>query len=112
MLTINISDIFLGLPHFHKWAWAAALTYLLMTCYFTINWLIFSARHPSSIPEEKFLSMVMFAITSILWPLGIIASCVEIIKTKQIKVSMAIACLVTLLMFSISLYLVEISKLS
>ncbi|MDJ0619222.1 MAG: hypothetical protein QNJ63_21190 [Calothrix sp. MO_192.B10] len=105
MLSINIFDMAQGLPNFHHISLALALTYLLVSCYFMINWLIFSIRNPSSIPEEKFLSVVMFAMTTLLWPLGIITSFVQIVKTKKIKLSIAIACLITLFIFSIMAYL-------
>lgn len=107
MLIVNISDIAQGLPHFHQISLALALIYLLITCYFMTNWLIFSVRNPSSIPEEKFLSIVMFGITTLLWPLGVLKSFVEIVKIKEIKLTMAIACLITFLIFSVFLYFIQ-----
>ena len=35
-----------------------------MTGYFFTNWLTFSLRHPTSSPEDKFFSLLMFIITT------------------------------------------------
>lgn len=79
--------------------------YLLMTCYFFFNWLIFSLRNPTSSPEEKFLSFVMSLITTILWPLMIPISCWEIIKNRQLQLNRLIPVVLAVFAFSISYYL-------
>lgn len=84
---------------------ALVVSYLLMTCYFFINWLRFSLRHPSSSPEEKFLSFVMFFITTILWPLVVPLSCVEILKTRKLEFSTVIPVLVAVFAFSLAFYM-------
>lgn len=81
--------------------------YLLMTCYFLINWLIFALRHPASTPEDKFLSVVMFVVTTIFWPLMIPMSCLEIVQKKQIDFNKMIPVLLAIFIFSISYYLTE-----
>ena len=104
MLDFNIYHTFLDLSYPHQISWVLGFIYLLITCYFSLNWLIFAARNPSSVPEDKFLSLVMFAITSLLWPIGIITSCLESIKLKKIQFSIAIACLIALTISMIFLY--------
>ena len=83
--------------------------YLLMTCYFLSNWLIFLLRHPASTPEDKFLSVVMFLVTTIFWPLMIPMSCLEIVQKKRIDFSKMIPVLLAIFVFSISYYLTEIA---
>ncbi|RCJ32695.1 hypothetical protein A6769_27125 [Nostoc punctiforme NIES-2108] len=81
--------------------------YLLMTCYFLTNWLIFSLYHPASNPEDKFLSVVMFVVTTIFWPLMIPISCLEMVQQKRIDFSKMIPVLLAIFVFSISYYLTE-----
>lgn len=81
--------------------------YLLMTFYFLTNWLIFSLRHPASNPEDKFLSVVMFVVTTIFWPLMIPMSCLEMVQQKRIDFSKMIPVLLAIFVFSISYYLTE-----
>ncbi|MBN3927920.1 hypothetical protein [Nostoc sp. NMS4] len=81
--------------------------YLLMTCYFLSNWLIFLLRHPASTPEDKLLSFVMFLVTTIFWPLMMPISCLEMIQKKQIDLSKMIPVLLAIFVFSISYYLTE-----
>jgi hypothetical protein len=81
--------------------------YLLMTCYFLINWLIFSLRHPASTPEDKFLSVVMFLITTIFWPLMIPMACLEMVQKKQIDFNKMVPVLLAIFVFSISYYFTE-----
>ncbi|MEH2178303.1 hypothetical protein [Nostoc sp.] len=78
-----------------------------MTCYFLTNWLIFSLRHPADNPEDKFLSDVMFVVTTIFWPLMIPMSCLEMVQQKRIDFSKMIPVLLTIFVFSISYYLTE-----
>lgn len=84
------------------------ISYLLMTCYFFTNWLKFSLRQPASSPEDKFLSFVMFLITTIFWPLIIPISCSKIIKNGKLEFSNVIPVLLTMFAFSISYYLSSI----
>ncbi|BAZ52872.1 hypothetical protein NIES4103_55370 [Nostoc sp. NIES-4103] len=81
------------------------ISYFLMSCYFFSNWLRFSLRHPSSSPEEKFLSFVMFLITTIFWPLTIIISLLEIFQKRQLELSNVIPVILAIFAFSISYYL-------
>ncbi|MEH1795347.1 MULTISPECIES: hypothetical protein [unclassified Nostoc] len=81
--------------------------YLLMTGYFFSNWLIFSLRHPVSTPEDKFLSVVMFMVTTLFWPLMIPISCLEIVEKKRIDFSQIIPVLLAIFIFSISYYFTE-----
>ncbi|GEM_PF-482627 len=81
------------------------ITYLLMTSYFLTNWLRFSFRHPTSSPEEQFLSFVMFLITTIFWPLVIPISCFEILKKRKLEFSNVIPLILAIFALSISYYL-------
>lgn len=81
--------------------------YLFMTWYFLSNWLIFFLRYPASTPEDKFLSFVMFLITTIFWPLMIPISCLEMVQKKQIDFNKMIPVLLAIFVFSISYYLTE-----
>ncbi|MEH2138016.1 MAG: hypothetical protein V7K42_15340 [Nostoc sp.] len=78
-----------------------------MTGYFFSNWLIFSLRHPVSTPEDKFLSVVMFMVTTIFWSLMIPTSCLEIVQKKRIDFSQIIPVLLAIFIFSISYYFTE-----
>ncbi|RCJ15375.1 hypothetical protein A6S26_07750 [Nostoc sp. ATCC 43529] len=82
-----------------------SIAYLLMTCYFLTNWLVFSLRHPSSAPEDKFLSLVMFLTTTIFWPLMIFMSCLEMFNKQKIDINKVIPVILTIFVFSISYYL-------
>jgi hypothetical protein len=81
--------------------------YLLMTGYFLSNWLIFSLSHPVSTPEDKFLSVVMFLVTTIFWPLMIPMSCLEMLQQKRIDFSKMIPVILAISIFSISYYFTE-----
>ncbi|MFN6571034.1 hypothetical protein [Dendronalium sp. ChiSLP03b] len=81
------------------------ISYVLISCYFFSNWLRFSLRHPSSSPEEKFLSFVMFVITTIFWPLTIPMSLLEIFKKRKLEFSNVIPIILTMFAFSVSYYL-------
>ncbi|XHR84789.1 MAG: hypothetical protein ACSI46_13150 [Gloeotrichia echinulata DVL01] len=76
-----------------------------MTCYFLSNWLIFSLRHPSSQPEDKFLSFVMCLITIMFWPLIIPISCLDMLKKQKLEFSSVIPVLLAIFSLSISFYL-------
>jgi hypothetical protein len=84
---------------------AFVISYGLITGYFFVNWLRFSLRHPSSSPEDKFLSFVMFVISTILWPLVIPMSLIEIFKTRKIDLSAVVPVILAIFAFSISFYL-------
>ena len=81
------------------------ISYLLMTCYFFSNWLRFSLRHPTSSPEDKFLSFLMFLITTIFWPVIIPMSVIEIFQKQKLESSTVIPVLFAMFAFSISYYL-------
>ncbi|MEI6445205.1 MAG: hypothetical protein WCO29_19280 [Nostocales cyanobacterium ELA583] len=81
------------------------ISYILMTGYFFTNWLIFSLRKPTSSPEDKFLSFIMFVITTILWPVMIIISCLEIFKKGKLELTTVVPLLLAIFAFSISYYL-------
>jgi hypothetical protein len=81
------------------------ISYVLISCYFFSNWLRFSLRHPSSSPEEKFLSFVMFIIATIFWPLTIPMSLLEVFQKRKIEFSTFIPVLLVIFAFSISYYL-------
>ncbi|MCC5665214.1 hypothetical protein LC653_15135 [Nostoc sp. CHAB 5784] len=84
-----------------------SIVYLFMTCYFLSNWLTFSLRHPTSTPEDEFLSVVIFLVTTIFWPLMIPMSCLEMLKKKQIDFNKMVPVLLAIFVFSISYYLTE-----
>jgi hypothetical protein len=81
--------------------------YLLITGYFLSNWLIFSQGHPASTPEDKLLSVVMFLVTTIFWPIMIPMSCLEMVQKKQIDFNKMVPVLLAIFIFSISYYLTE-----
>ncbi len=81
------------------------ISYLLVTFCFFFNWIIFSLRHPSSSPEDTFLSFVMYCITTILWPLIIPISLLEIIKKRKLEFGTAVPVAGAVLALSLSLYL-------
>ncbi|MDB9541371.1 hypothetical protein NWP22_11870 [Anabaenopsis tanganyikae CS-531] len=81
------------------------LSYFLMSCYFFTNWLRFSLRHPTSTPEEKFLSFVMFLVTTILWPVVIIMNLWQIFNKRKLELSNVIPVIFAMFAFSLSYYL-------
>jgi hypothetical protein len=81
------------------------LSYFLMSCYFFTNWLKFSLRHPTSTPEEKFLSFVMFLVTTILWPVVIIMNLWQIFNKRKLELSNVIPVIFAMFAFSLSYYL-------
>jgi hypothetical protein len=84
---------------------ALVISYLLMTCYFFSNWLRFTLDHPISSPEDKFLSFIMFLITTIFWPFVILISCGEIFQRRKLEFSTVIPVILAIFAFSISYYL-------
>ncbi|MDH6098473.1 hypothetical protein NWP21_06370 [Anabaenopsis sp. FSS-46] len=81
------------------------LSYFLMSCYFFTNWLKFSLRHPTSTPEEKFLSFVMFLVTTILWPVVIIMNLWQIFTKRKLELINVIPVIFAMFAFSLSYYL-------
>ena len=81
------------------------VTYLVVSFYFFINWLTFSLRHPSSYPEDKFLSFLMFLLTTIFWPLIVPMSCVEILKKRRLEFSTVVPVLAAVLGLSLAFYM-------
>lgn len=81
------------------------ISYVLVTFCFFFNWIIFALRHPSSSVEDTFLSFVMCCITTILWPLIIPISVIEILKKRRLEFGTAVPVAGALLALSLSLYL-------
>lgn len=88
----------------NKMLLALVISYLLMTSYFFINWLRFTLRHPNSSPEDKFLSFVMLIMTTVLWPIVIPLSFIEILRTRKVEFSAVIPVLVVICAFSLAFY--------
>jgi len=84
--------------------------YVLMVGYFFTNWLAFSLRHPTSSPEDKFLSLIMFIITTILWPVVIVISCLEVFKKGKLEFTTVVPVLLAIFAFSISYYLSSVHE--
>lgn len=91
----------------NKIEFAIIASYLLMTCYFFINWLRFTLRYPSSSPEEKFFSLVMFVISTIFWPIIVPMSCIETFRTKKFEFSVVVPILVAVSAFSLVFYMAQ-----
>ncbi|MFM7363874.1 MAG: hypothetical protein ACKO11_05105 [Cuspidothrix sp.] len=81
------------------------ISYVIMTGYFFTNWLTFSLRHPTSSPEDKFLSFIMFIITTILWPVVILMSFWEVFKKGKLELVTVIPVLLAIFAVGISYYL-------
>ncbi|MGH8000453.1 MAG: hypothetical protein ACREPR_13735 [Brasilonema sp.] len=84
---------------------AFIINYLLMTGYFFINWLRFFIRHPSSSPDDKFLSFVMFVITTVLWPITVPMSFIKILRTQKVEFNTVIPVLIAVFTLSLALYI-------
>ncbi len=89
----------------NKIEFAIVVSYLLMTCYFFINWFKFTLRSPSSSPEDNFLSFVMFIISTIFWPIIIPMSFMEILKTRKFEFSVVVPILVIVFAFGFVYYM-------
>ena len=63
------------------------VTYLLISCYFLVNWLKFNQQRPSYTPEDKFLSFVVLIITTTLWPLAFVINCINSLKTRKLELN-------------------------
>lgn len=84
---------------------ASFVTYLLMSFYFLIRWLIFvKTKKITNSIEEQFLAFVIAIITAIFWPIPIIASCWEFINQQKLEFENVIALLFAVVVFSISLF--------
>lgn len=81
---------------------ALVIAYLLITSYFFINWLKFFNQTPSSSVEDRFLSVVVLSIATILWPFVIPISYLEFFKAGKYQLKVMP---VVLGMFLISLLL-------
>ena len=81
-----------------------SISYFLMTFYFLINWLRFSLRHPSVTPGDRFLSFVILIITTVLWPLIVPMSCMEIIQSRKLELGTLVPVLFAAVVISISFY--------
>ncbi len=88
-----------------KFEFALVVSYLLMTCYFFINWLTFTLRHPNSSPEEVFLSFVIFIISTIFWPLTLPISWIKVLKTRKVEFSFVVPIVVVISAFSLVFYM-------
>ncbi|WP_427158506.1 hypothetical protein ACQFX9_22070 [Aliinostoc sp. HNIBRCY26] len=93
----------------HQIQLALIISYVLMSCYFFANWLRFALRHPHSSPEDKFLSFLMFLITTIFWPLIVPVSLIEVVKTRKIEATTIIPVVLAMIALSISYLISEIS---
>lgn len=81
------------------------ICYSLISCYFLVNWLRFSLRHPTSTPEDKFLSFLMVVLTTVFWPLMLPMSVMEMFKQRQVDENVVIPIILVILVFSVSYYL-------
>lgn len=81
------------------------ISYLLISCYFLVNWLRFSLSHPTSAPDDKFLAFVMVILTTVFWPLMLPMSFIEMCKQRQIDQNVVIPIILVILVFSVSYYL-------
>lgn len=86
------------------------ISYVLMTGYFSTNWLTFLLRHPTSSPEDKFLSFIMFIITTILWPVAIMISCLEILKKGKLEITTVVPVLLAISAVGLSYYLSSVHE--
>ncbi len=89
----------------NTFALSLIVSYLLVSFYFFINWLTFYVRHPSSCPGDKFLSFLMFLLTTIFWPLVVPMSCVESLKKRRLDFNTAVPVLAVLFGLSLAFYL-------
>jgi len=86
---------------------ASLITYSFITCYFGVNWLIFSSRKVDySYAGETFLSLVVFSITTLFWPFAFMISSWKIIRDKKIEFTAFFNVLLAVFIFGISYYLI------
>lgn len=95
----------LGVSVMNRMLLSLVISYLLISGYFLSNWLRFSLRHPTSAPEDKFLSFLMSLMTTIFWPLVIPIFCLDIIKKRNMELNTVIPILLGIFGFGVSYYL-------
>ena len=61
--------------------------YLLITSYFFINWLKFFNSSSSLSIEDKFLSVVVLVIATILWPFVVPISLLKLIQNREFQLN-------------------------
>lgn len=61
--------------------------YIIISFYFFINWLNFFKQRPEPTPEDRFLSLVILVISTILWPLAIAMYWLEFWKSRKLELS-------------------------
>jgi len=84
---------------------ALLATYLLVSCYFCINWLKFRRRVAATSVEDAFLSVVVLLIVTTLWPLTIPISIWQLLKatnTTSNATTAFLAMLVLMLIFGVT----------
>jgi hypothetical protein len=102
---VNLNIVKHGVGAVNQIQSTLVISYVLMTGYFFTNWLTFSLRHPISSVEDKFLSFIMFVVTTILWPIVVVMSCLEVLKKGKLEFNALVPVLLLLLAISISYYL-------
>jgi len=80
------------------------ISYLLMSCYFFVNWLDFRRNNPTSSPEDRLLSWIISAIATIFWPLIIPISCIQMLKEGNLELSKVIPVILGIFAVGISFY--------
>jgi Ca2+/H+ antiporter len=81
---------------------ALIVSYLLISLCFFINWLNFFKQKHNLAPEDRFLSLVILVIATILWPVAVPISYLELLKARK---SQFIVMPVILAIFLVSLLL-------
>jgi len=61
--------------------------YLIISLHFLRNWLKFFRREPRLSPEDKFLSLVILVIATILWPFVVPISYLELLKAQNLNLN-------------------------
>ena len=89
----------------HNFQLYLVASYLIITCYFFSGWLGFCLRHPSSCPEDIFLSFAMFVVATIFWPLLVPISFVEIFRTRKFALSNVFPVVVAVSAFGLAFYI-------
>lgn len=65
---------------------AVITAYLLISFYFFINWLKFFNHAPSWSIEDRFLSVVILIVATILWPFVVPISFIdELLKARELR---------------------------
>lgn len=66
---------------------AIVFAYLVVTLGFSMNWLKFFKRVSGQSVEDSFLSLVIFFIATVLWPLVVPISFFEHLKARKLQLS-------------------------